>query len=137
MGLSSPWRHFPAGAFSADGNPPAIEDARIEWIVGKVEDTLSADRIQASSAAARTDTQRVFLLDLDVYESTKHVLERVFPQLQENDLLYLDEAADWDERRALLEAMQRTPVALELIGATPVAMALRVPADQKGRLGDA
>lgn len=124
-GLPKPWRHFKAGAFSAGGNPPEIQDSRIEWIVGKVEETVSPAIIR-KSADGRDRTQRVFILDLDLYEPTRHVLEQLFPLLKEGDVLYLDEAAYWDERAALLEMMNRVPVPLELIGATPVAIALRV-----------
>jgi len=128
-GLPRAWRHFPAGAFSADGKPPDIEDPRVEWVVGNVEETFSADMIRTLSPGDGEETQRVFLIDLDLYEPIRYVLEEVFPQLKEGDLLYFDEAADWDERRALLEAMNGMPVLLELIGATPMALALRVVAE--------
>jgi len=125
-GLPRAWRHFAAGAFDANGKPPEISDSRIEWIVGKVENTFSANRIQVTSSEDKTKTQRVFILDLDLYEPTKCVARQVFPQLREGDLLYVDEAADWDERRVLLEEMGKAPNSLKLVGATPMALALQV-----------
>ncbi len=125
-GLPRAWRHFAAGAFDANGKPPEISDSRIEWVVGKVENTFSANWIQPTSSEDETRTQRVFILDLDLYEPTKYVAEQVFPQLQEGDLLYLDEGADWDERRVLLEEMSKIPNRLKLVGATPTALALQV-----------
>ncbi len=130
-GLPEAWRHFPEGAFSADGNPPNIVDSRIEWVVGRVEDTCSGDRISASESDAEHKIQRVFILDLDLYKPMQYVLSVIFPRLREGDILYFDEAADWDERRALLEVMEHKSVSLKLIGATPMAIALQVVAEQK------
>lgn len=125
-GLPGPWRHFAAGAFDASGKPPEISDSRIEWVVGKVENTFSADRLNVTSSENKTRTQRVFILDLDLYEPTKSVAGQIFPKLQDGDILYFDEAADWDERRVLLEEMANARNPLILIGATPMALALQV-----------
>ena len=125
-GLSRPWRHFSAGAFSANGNPPEIGDPRVDWMIGRVEDTVSGEIIEKLSCRTDGKKQCVFIFDLDLFEPTKHVLEQVIPQLKEGDLLYFDEAADWDERRALMEVMGELPVSLQLVGSTPIAMALRV-----------
>lgn len=125
-GLANRWRHFEAGAFDANGEPPQMSDSRVEWVVGKVEDTFTVDRIQVSPPQASPGTQRLFLFDLDNYEPTKCVAEKIFPHLEEGDILYFDEAADWDERRVLVEEMDRSPNEIEQIGATPMALALRV-----------
>ncbi len=125
-GLPRAWRHFEAGAFDADGKPPEIRDSRVEWIIGRVEDTFSANRLEATVSGDGTGNQRLFIFDLDLYEATKHVAEPIFPQLREGDLLYFDEAADLDERRVLLEEMSQAPNSLRLVGATPMALALQV-----------
>lgn len=125
-GLPRAWRHFAAGAFDANGKPPEIADSRIEWIIGKVENTFAATRVQARSSRDTIRRQCVFLFDLDLYAPTAHVAEQVFPQLQEGDLLYFDEAAFPDERRVLLEHLNKTRNSLNLIGATPLALALQV-----------
>ena len=130
-GLPEAWRHFPAGAFNADGKHPDIADSRVEWVVGRVEDTCSGDRVSASESDSEHNIQRVFILDLDLYKPMQYVLNVIFPRLREGDILYFDEAADWDERRALLEAMESRSVSLKLIGATPMAIALQVAAEQK------
>jgi len=124
-GLPRAWRHFPAGAFDAGGVPPEIADARIEWIVGKVEDTFAAGHPPLESSKDDRDAQRVFLFDLDLYEPTKCVAERVFPQLRPGDLVYFDEAAHWDERRVLIEELSHAPTSPALLGATPMALALQ------------
>lgn len=125
-GLPRPWRHFPAGAFHANGKPPAISDSRLVWHIGRVEETFSGDILRSLPTRTNGKTKRVFIFDLDLFEPTRYVLEQVFPQLQDGDILYFDEAADWDERRALLETMDKYSIPLELLGATPIAMALQV-----------
>ena len=125
-GLPCAWRHFAVGAFDADGRPPALSDPRIEWIVGRIEDTVSASRIEATCSTEKARTQRVFIFDLDLYEPTRHAAEFVFPRLQEGDILYFEEAADWVERRVLLEEMPKASKPLMLIGATPMALAMQV-----------
>lgn len=136
-GLPEAWRHFAAGDFGANGKPPEISDSRIEWVVGKVENTFSATMIQGSSSERKTRNQRVFIFDLDLYEPTKCVAEQVFPQLQEGDLLYFDEAAFLDERRVLLEHLSKVPNSLKLIGATPLALAVQVELRRDERSGTA
>ena len=120
-GLPRPWGRFPAGAFDAGGRPPDVSDQRVEWVIGPVEETFDHRWLSAGPTSAR----RVFLFDLDLYEPTACVASQVFPNLRPGDLVYMDEAADQDERRVLAEQMERAPGALELIGATPMGLALR------------
>lgn len=126
QGLPRAWRHFPAGAFGTYGQPPAIADSRVEWVIGRIEETLSDEFIQKISQLNDAQSQRVFILDMDLYEPTKYVLEQIMPLLKKGDMFYLDEAADLDERRAFIEAMESHCLSQELIGTTPIAMALRI-----------
>jgi len=125
-GLPRAWRHFQTGAFSSNGNPPEIADPRVEWIVGEVEKTLTSELLESLTKKNGSKSQCIYLLDLDLYESTKYVLECILPHLQKGDLLYFDEAADLDERRAFLEIFGGENVLPHLIGATPMAMALQI-----------
>jgi hypothetical protein len=125
-GLPRAWRHFPAGAFDAGGKPPDISDPRVEWVVGRVEETFDDARMSATLPGDEAGVQRVFIFDLDLYQPTKHVAERVFPRLRPGDLVYFDQAVYLDERRALAEEISRSAHALKLVGATPLALALQV-----------
>lgn len=119
-GLPRSWRGLRAGAFDADGKPPAIDDPRLVWHVGDVEDTLAEippDDLER--------TRRLVLFDLDIYEPTVVAWNHVAPWLQAGDLLYFDEAMDDDERKVLDELVLPTG-AVEYIGATASGLALCV-----------
>ena len=124
-GLPIAWQHFPIGAFDAKGNPPGINDPRIEWVIGKVEDTFCVNRFGLNVSRSDDRAQRIFFFDLDLYEPTKHVVTQILPHLWEGDILYFDEAANMDERRVLIEEMDTIVHNTHLIGSTPVALALR------------
>lgn len=125
-GLPSPWRHHPAGAFSTKGHPPDVSDSRVRWITGKVEETLGTETLAELIKKSGASSQRIFLFDLDLYGPTKHVLESIMAHLQEGDILYFDEAADFDERRAFLELREMSSFSFKLLGATPMAMAVEI-----------
>lgn len=128
-GLPSPWRHFPAGAFSVHGSPPDIADPRVAWVVGPVETTFPQQQLQHDDAGSAPPCRRLFLFDMDLYGPTRFVAERLYPHLRDGDVLYYDQAADWDERRVILDEMERpSSPNLTLIGATPKALALQVKA---------
>jgi hypothetical protein len=119
-GLPRSWREHDAGAFDAGGKPPAIEDPRIQWHVGDVEDTLAS----VDLAGAR-DAQWLILFDLDIYEPTAFAWDTIAPHLQAGDLMYLDEAMDSDERRVLNEMILPT-VGCEPVGTTSLALGLAI-----------
>jgi hypothetical protein len=119
-GLPRSWREHDAGAFDAGGKPPAIQDHRVEWHVGDVEDTLGS----VDLAGAR-DAQWLILFDLDIYEPTAFAWNAVAPHLRSGDLLYLDEAMDSDERRVLDEMILPT-IGCEPVGTTSLALGLGV-----------
>jgi hypothetical protein len=132
-GLPEAWRHFPAGAFDADGRPPEIDDSRVSWVVGRVEETVTRDVVRAALFDGAGDRRPCLcLLDLDLYVPTRHVISVLAEELQAGDILYFDEAADLDERRVLLELMKTMDHELELIAASPVGLALRVAAGGAG-----
>ncbi len=102
-GLPTSWRRggveFSAqGRFDAMGSPPDVHgDTRVTWHVGLVEETLP--KVDVPS-----DGQLCLLLDLDLYEPTAFVLDRLAARLRPGDVLYFDEIYDpWHERRALDE----------------------------------
>jgi O-methyltransferase len=85
---------------------------RIHFIPGKVEDTIPAS---APSSIA------LLRLDTDWYESTKHELIHLFPQLSPAGVLIIDDYGHWqDSRQACDEYFQqnRIPVLLNRIDYT-------------------
>lgn len=97
-GLPRAWREHAEGAFDAGGKPPAIDDERVRWHVGDVQDTLGT----VDLVAAR-DAQWLILFDLDIYEPTAFAWKILGSHLRPGDLMYFDEAMDIDERRVLNE----------------------------------
>ncbi len=121
-GLPSPWvraglQFADAGTFGAGGKPPDIEDSRLTWHVGRVEDTLPA-------AAIDFESPLCVLFDLDLYEPSVFALDWLGHRLKVGDLLYFDEAYDpWHERRALDEFLDRGH-RVRAVGSTGIALML-------------
>jgi hypothetical protein len=119
-GLPRAWRDLPAGAFSADGLTPAIDDSRIVWHVGDLEKTIEqmdADRIAPG--------RRLAYFDFDLYEPSKIAWDWIRPHLRPGDILYFDEAFDADERRLLNESV--LPAGMyDYVGATLLNLAIEV-----------
>jgi hypothetical protein len=119
-GLPRAWREHDAGAFDAGGKPPPIDDERVCWHVGDVEETVGAvDLISAR------DAQWLVLFDLDLYEPTAFAWEVFSAHLRPGDVIYLDEAGLEDERR-VLDEMILPSIGCEPVGATPLGLGLVV-----------
>ena len=121
-GLPREWRDMDEGSFNAGGRPPDISDGRVTWHVGDLEDHIDALLFDRT-----VDKQLLILFDLDIYEPSAVAWEHVKPFLRPGDLLYFDEAFDADERRLLRESVLPSGQ-FELVGATPMALALCVRA---------
>lgn len=119
-GLPRSWRKYEQGMFDAGGKPPPIDDKRVRWHVGDVEDTLDAVDL-----AGVRDAQWLVLFDMDVYEPTAFACQTIKAHLQPGDVIYLDEAVDRDERR-VVDEMILPRIDCEYIGATPYAVGLVV-----------
>lgn len=113
-------RQLGAGAFDAGGKPPEIDDERVYWHVGDVEDTLGAVPLTGVR-----DAQWLVLFDLGFYEPTAFAWDMIGPYLEPGDFIYLDEPAQTDERRILNELILPS-IECEPIGVTPIALALAV-----------
>lgn len=119
-GLPRSWRGMEAGAFDAGGQAPAIDDSRVHWHVGDVENTLADVNL-----AAHRDALWLILFDLDIYEPSAYAWDVVKQHLRPGDAIYFDEAMDRDERRLLDEAVLPS-IGCELVGTTPMALAFCV-----------
>lgn len=119
-GLPRAWRDHTAGTYDAGGHPPAIDDPRVHWHQGDVEDTLAGVDLATARRAPW-----LILFDLDLFEPTSFAWSTLQPFIRPDDLLYFDEAMDADERR-VVDDLVLPAVATEVIGTTPLALALRV-----------
>jgi hypothetical protein len=123
-GLPRAWRDRKAGDMSVGGTPPVIDDARVCWFIGDVEDTLPQLDIRRDPTV-----QWIILFDLDLYEPTSLAWNCLQPHMRAGDLLYFDEAFDDDERRVLNESViGNSKMLFSVVGCTPLALALRVEA---------
>lgn len=118
-GLPRAWKDFGEGAFSNDGQPPEMNDPRVHWHVGDVEDTLKT----VDLSAHREGKQWMVLFDLDLYEPTAFAWGVLEDYMRSGDVIYLDEAGDDDERKALDEVILPS-IKCEPIAATPVGLGL-------------
>jgi hypothetical protein len=120
-GLPTAWtrggvQYSAAGRFDAGGVPPAIDDPRVTWHVGLVQETLPAFDVDPNR-------QLCVLIDLDLYEPSAFALRWLTGRLRAGDLLYLDEIYDpWHERKALDEFLD-SGHRLRLLGSTGMAAA--------------
>lgn len=119
-GLPRGWRNLPAGTFDANGAPPDIQDSRIQWFIGDVEETIKLLNIERERAYPA-----VVFFDLDIYEPSLVAWNYLKDHLKMGDLLYFDEAFDQDERKLLNEAILPSG-AFEFIAASHLSLALKV-----------
>ena len=119
-GLPRAWRSSPVGAFSNGGNTPNLEDSRIEWHVGFVEET-----IQSLQIPDKRDHALVIFFDLDIFEPSLVAWEKLKVFLQPGDMLYFDEAFDVDERR-LLDSYILPFGEFEFISANWISLCLKI-----------
>lgn len=122
-GLPRQWRDHEAGAFDAKGLAPEIIDARVKFEVGNLEETLNLDKHILPFRGNR----KLVLFDLDLFEPSLFAWNLIEPHLQSGDLLYFDEAFDQDERKLLIDHVNKSSnVKFELIGFTHLALCIRV-----------
>jgi hypothetical protein len=119
-GLPRAWREHSAGAFDAGGQTPDIDDSRVAWHVGDVEDTIRDLDVERISSG-----RRLAYFDLDVYEPSKAAWDWLAPHLKPGDILYFDEAFDTDERRLLDESVLPAGT-FDYIGATDMNLAIEI-----------
>ena len=102
-GLPNRWRYFPAGAFSAFGKSPAINDSRVKWHIGDVKDTTKRFEPNISE-----NQKIVILFDLDLYAASLESWINLRGLLRPGDILYFDEAFDSEERKLIVEHVLTT-----------------------------
>jgi hypothetical protein len=106
-GLPFDWRHLKAGSFNNDGVPPLqINDPRVSWHVGDVEETLP--RFLNDDVSGLTHIQCIYLFDLDLGDPSMYVLNQLLPYLKAGDIVYFDESFDMNEEGLAFLHLTRT-----------------------------
>lgn len=116
MGLPRSWRDMPAGAFDTGGEPPLIEDSRVEWVVGDLEQTLGIFNWESLTGP------KAFMFDVDLFGVSKRCFDCVLPHLRTGDIVYFDEAFDADERTLINDVLIPTDQ-FEILAISPLGVA--------------
>jgi O-methyltransferase len=88
----------------------------VRYIVGKVEDTITAQMPERIS---------LLRLDTDWYESTRHELEHLWPRLEPGGVLILDDYGWWDGARRAVDEYE-LPALLVRVGTEGARVAVKV-----------
>jgi predicted O-methyltransferase YrrM len=103
------WCHATLEDVRANLKTTGYPESRLHFIRGKVEETLPHAPLSGAIALLRLDT--------DWYESTRHELTHLFPQLSPHGVLIIDDYGHWQGSRLatdeFLAAHPRTPILLQ------------------------
>jgi O-methyltransferase len=114
-GLPEQWNGAPAGTYSASGKLPAIDDARVQFIVGWFQQSLPK-----FLATYRPENPLVIHNDSDLYSSTLFTLTSLNSFIKPGTLVIFDEFYDpIHEYRALFEYACSYMRKFRVVAATP------------------
>lgn len=85
-GLPEDWGSEKKGTFSAEGKLPDIQDSRIDWQVGLIQDTLP---LYVNKIAK--DERKVIHIDVDLYNASLITLIYLQPYLRRGDIILFDD----------------------------------------------
>jgi|GEM_PF-1400748 hypothetical protein len=97
-GLPANWRSLEKGHFDAGGHAPDLNDERVIFYKGNIEDTLPKFVFER-----KANQLLLLFFDFDLFEPTEFAWNYMKTHLQVGDFLYFDEAFDEDERKILDE----------------------------------
>jgi O-methyltransferase len=85
-GLPEDWGNEKKGSFSAKGNIPEIKDARANFEVGLIQDTLPGFLTQLTKGV-----KKIIHIDVDLYNATLISLIYLQPFIEKGDILIFDD----------------------------------------------
>ena len=118
-GLPEAWRNLPKNFFSNNGLLPEINDQRVTFHVGLVEQTIK--KLNLTSLVE----ELIVLFDLDLYGPSLACYNHLKAALKTGDILYFDEAFDEGERK-ILENHVLIDFELSPIGHTAQSICLQI-----------
>lgn len=90
-GLPEKWKNLSKGHFNLDGKPPTIDNAKIEFIVGMIEETLP-------EFVKRMDKPAAFIhIDTDLYSTCSTILSCLKEKIITGTIIALDDVHNWKE----------------------------------------
>jgi len=113
LGLPEKWNSFVgSGHFSTDGVIPIIDDSRVEFFPGWIEETLRGYKFP--------DYQNlVLMVDVDLYSATAFILETLAERIRPGTFLYFDDLSDRNHQlRAFDQYLSKHASKFSLISAT-------------------
>jgi hypothetical protein len=120
-GLPKAWGDLPLGAFSTGGEPPKIKDKRIKWHKGLIEETY-----MAISEVNTSKSRLLVIFDFDLYDATKIAWDEIAKSLKTGDILYFDEAYEFDEAKLIAEIYESQIFDFRVLGYTSMGIAFCV-----------
>jgi len=120
-GLPSAWGDLPKGAFSTNGNVPKINSKIINWLVGPIEDTCKDIKL-----LNYLEQRFIIIFDFDLYSATKCAWIQISEHLKAGDIVYFDEAYEWDEKQIIDEIYKSRDFSFEVLGFTTMGVAFLV-----------
>jgi hypothetical protein len=101
IGLDQKFRNFPRGSFDNQGKFPNLVSNYLYWSKGLVQETVPKIDFDLS-------TRKLWIFDLDLYESTSFTVLNVLDKIQPTDVIYFDEAFDSNEFKIITEVILKT-----------------------------
>ncbi len=120
-GLPKAWGDLPLGAFSTGGIPPKINDERITWHIGRIEQTY-----KSISEVNKTKSCLLVIFDFDLYDASKIAWDEIAKSLKTGDIVYFDEAYEIDEAQLITEIFDSQIFELRVLGYTSMGIAFYV-----------
>jgi hypothetical protein len=85
-GLPEDWGNVKKGSYSAGGKLPDIQDSRVKFCVGLIQDTLPGFVKELSKGR-----RKVIHIDVDLYNASLITLIHMQPLLEKGDIIIFDE----------------------------------------------
>lgn len=108
-GLPEDWGNIKKGSFSAKGQLPAIDDSRLEFCVGLIQDTLPP-----FLSSYKDDVRKIIHIDVDLYNASLFTLIQFASILKAGDVVVFDDfftlTKGDHEYRAFMDFLSLYPV---------------------------
>ena len=123
FGLPSNWHEYKKGHFGTQGKPPRIEDHRLTWNIGNIEDTLD---VYLKRNEELVKKKKFIIFDFDLFAPTEYTLQKVSKYLNKGDILYFDEPNIIDEMTILYRLMALNKKKIKVLYYTPCQIAVEI-----------
>lgn len=120
-GLPEAWGDLPLGAFSTGGKTPNIKDSRVKWHKGLIEETYGM-----ISEVVNPQTRLLVIFDFDIYSATSIAWNEISKSLKSGDVIYFDEAYEFDESQIILEIFASSNFQFSILGYTSMGIAFTI-----------